>query len=426
MNPSSNRRQFLATAGATAAIASFPNVLRGETVDKKVLKIGLIGSGGRGTGAATQALSADPNVKLWAVGDAFSEQITASLGHLAKFGDRIEVPEERRFSGIDAFQKVIDSGVDVVLLTAPPGFRPQHLRAAVEAGKHVFAEKPMAVDVAGVKSVMESARLAKDKNITIQHGYCWRFSPNTREGYGKLLSGELGRIISVYGTYLANVPKPSTAVDQRDPKFGDVEWQVRNWMGHEWLSGGPYIEQCIHTVDKIGWAMGDVAPIAARAGGGRAQRNDDGNTWDHYDVTYEYPNGVFCHVGQRQFQGAFSEVVDRVFCEKGTLEAPSRVLTKDAAGNVTWAYRGEPENMYQVCHNEWFAAIRKGEPLNAGEYMANATMLGILGREAAHTGQRVTWDELWKSNQDLAPDTLGLGDAHPVAPVPVPGRYKLA
>jgi predicted dehydrogenase len=274
--------------------------------------------------------------------------------------------------------------------------------------------------------VMESARLAKDKNITIQHGYCWRFSPNTREGYGKLLSGELGRIISVYGTYLANVPKPSTAVDQRDPKFGDVEWQVRNWMGHEWLSGGPYIEQCIHTVDKIGWAMGDVAPIAARAGGGRAQRNDDGNTWDHYDVTYEYPNGVFCHVGQRQFQGAFSEVVDRVFCEKGTLEAPSRVLTKDAAGNVTWAYRGEPENMYQVCHNEWFAAIRKGEPLNAGEYMANATMLGILGREAAHTGQRVTWDELWKSNQDLAPDTLGLGDAHPVAPVPVPGRYKLA
>ncbi len=425
MNPTSNRRQFLATAGATAAIASFPNVLRGQNADNKVLKVGLIGAGGRGTGAASQALSADPNVKLWAVGDTFAEQITASLNNLSSFGERIDVPEERRFSGMDAYQKVIDSGVDVVLLVTPPGFRPQHLRAAVEAGKHVFAEKPMAVDVAGVKSVLESTKIAKEKNLTIQHGYCWRFSPNTREGYGKVLSGDLGRIVSIYGTYLASVPKPSTAVDQRDPKFGDVEWQVRNWMGHEWLSGGPYLEQCIHTVDKVGWAMGDVAPIAARAGGGRAQRSDDGNVWDHYDVVYEYPGGIFCHVGQRQFQGAFSEVVDRVFCEKGTMEAPSRVLTKDPEGKVTWAYRGEPDNMYQVCHNEWFAAIRKGEPLNTGEYMAMSTMLGILGREAAHTGQRITWEDLWKSDQDLAPDNLTLGDSHPVPPVPVPGKYKL-
>ncbi len=426
MNLPTSRRHFLATAGATAAVAGFPNVLRAGGIDQKVLKVGLVGSGGRGTGAATQALSADPNVKLWAVGDTFPEQITSSLNHLSSFGDRIDVPEERRFTGIDAYQKVIDSGVDVVLLTSPPGFRPQHLRAAVEAGKHVFAEKPMAVDVAGVKSVMESTRIAKDKNITIQHGYCWRFSPNTREGYGKVLSGELGRVVSVYGTYLAGVPKPSTSVDQRDPKFGDVEWQVRNWMGHEWLSGGPYLEQCIHTVDKIGWAMGDVDPIAARAGGGRAQRSDDGNVWDHYDVVYEYPGGIFCHVGQRQFQGAFSEVVDRVFCENGTMEAPGRVLTKDRDGKITWAFRGEVENMYQVCHNEWFAAIRKGEPLNTGEYMAKSTMLGILGREAAHTGQRITWEDLWKSDQDLASDTLGLGDSHPVPAVPVPGQYKLA
>ncbi|MES2660782.1 MAG: Gfo/Idh/MocA family oxidoreductase [Verrucomicrobiota bacterium] len=427
MNPSEpTRRRFLASAAATTAIAGFPTILRAQGGTNAVLKIGLIGAGGRGTGAASQALTADPNVKLWAVGDAFPGQITNSLQGLASFGDRVDVPEARRFSGLDAYQKVIESGVDVVLLTTPPGFRPMHLRAAVEAGKHVFAEKPMAVDVAGVKSVVESARIAKEKGLTLQHGFCWRFSPNTREGYGKLLNGELGRTISVYGTYMGAVPKPSTSIDQRKPEWADVEWQIRNWMAHEWLSGGPVLEQAIHTIDKIAWAMNDVAPIAARGGGGRAQRSDDGNVWDHYEVTFEYPGGVFCHLGQRQFQNAFSEVVDRVFCDKGSLEAPSRVLTKDASGKVTWAYRGSGDDMYQVCHNEWFAAIRKGEPINAGTYMANSTMLGILAREAAHTGQRVTWDDLWKANQDLAPDTLAMGDSFPTQAVPVPGKYVLA
>lgn len=428
MNPteSPNRRKFLAATGAAAAAISFPAVVRAQgAANNATLKIGLIGCGGRGTGAATQALTADPNVKLWAIGDAFQSQIGKSIGQLSKFGDKVDVPEARQFSGLDAFQKVIESGVDVVILTSPPGFRPQHLRAAVEAGKHVFAEKPMAIDVAGVKSVIESAKIAKAKGSTIQHGFCWRFSPNTREGYGKVLSGELGKVVSVYGTYLAGVPKPSTSIDQRNPEWADVEWQIRNWMGHQWLSGGPLIEQGIHTVDKIAWAMGDVAPIAARGSGGRAQRTDDGSVWDHYDVAFEYPGGIICHIGQRQFLGAFSEVVDRVFCEKGTLEAPGRVLTKDREGKTTWAYRGQPDNMYQVCHNEWFAAIRAGKELNTGEYMANSTMLGLLAREAAQTGQRITWEQMWESKQDIAPDTLKLSDSFPVPPVPVPGQYKL-
>ncbi len=420
------RRRFLAVAGATTAVAGFPSILRAQTTSNPVLKIGLIGAGGRGTGAASQALTADPNVKLWAVGDAFPSQITNSLQNLSNFGDRIDVPEARRFTGLDAYQKVLESGVDVVLLTTPPGFRPMHLRAAVEAGKHVFAEKPMAVDVTGVKSVLESARIAKEKGLTLQHGFCWRFAPGTREGYGKVVKGELGRAVSVYGTYMGAVPKPSTSIDQRKPEWADVEWQIRNWMAHEWLSGGPILEQAIHTVDKISWAMNDVAPIAARGGGGRAQRSDDGNVWDHYEVTFEYPGGVFCHIGQRQFQNSFSEVVDRVFCTEGTLEAPGRVLTKDVSGKTSWIYRGEASDMYQVCHNEWFAAIRKGEPINSGEYMANSTMLAILAREAAHSGQRITWDELWKANQDLAPDSLKMGDSFPTQAVPIPGKYALA
>ncbi len=420
-----DRRTFLKRAGATAALASFPQIILGAPANNAKLKIGLIGAGGRGTGAASQALAADENTVLWAVGDAFASQIPAALGNLKNFGERVEVPEERRFSGMDAYQKVLESGVDVVLLATPPGFRPQHLRAAVDAGKHVFAEKPMAVDVSGVKSVMESARIAKDKGLTLQHGYCWRFSPNTRAGYGKVLSGELGRVVSVYGTYLANVPKPSTSIDQRNKDWADVEWQVRNWMGHEWLSGGPLLEQCIHTVDKVSWAMGDADPVAARGGGGRAQRSDDGNVWDHYDIAYEYPGGVICNVGQRQFTGCFTETMDRVHCTEGTMEAPSRVLTKDPTGKINWAYRGANANMYQICHNEWFEAIRKGEELNTGDLMVRSTMLGLLGREAAHTGQRVTWEDMWKSDQDLASDDLKMTDARPVPPVPVPGTYKI-
>jgi predicted dehydrogenase len=422
-----NRRQFLATGGAAAAMASMTNILRAQGVkNNAILKIGLIGCGGRGTGAASQALSADPNVKLWSIGDVFASQIPKAVENLKSFGGKVDVPAERQFSGLDAYQKVIDSGVDLVLLATPPGYRPQHLKAAVEAGKHVFAEKPMAVDVAGIRSVLESAKLAKKKGTTIQHGYCWRFSPNTREGYGKLLSGELGRVVSVYGTYMANVPKPTTSADMRNEEWGDVEWQLRNWMAHQWLSGGPLLEQAIHTVDKVAWAMNDVAPIAARASGGRIQRSDDGDVYDHYDVVYEYPNGIMCHVAERQMKGAFTEVVDRIFCENGSLEAPTRVMTKDISDKITWAYRGQPENMYQVCHNEWIAAIRAGKELNAGEYMANSTMLGILGREAAHSGQRITWDQLWASEQDMAPDDLQLGDKRPVPPVPVPGEYKFS
>lgn len=404
-----------------------PNILSAQgPKNNETLKIGLIGCGGRGTGAASQALNADPNVKLWSIGDVFESQIPKAIDNLKSLSGKIDVPKERQFSGLDAYQKVIDSGVDLILLTTPPGYRPQHLKAAVEAGKHVFAEKPMAVDVAGIKSVLESAKLAKKKGTTIQHGYCWRFSPNTREGYGKLLAGELGRIVSVYGTYMANVPKPSTAINMRKEEWGDVEWQLRNWMAHEWLSAGPLLEQGIHTVDKVAWAMNDVAPIAARASGGRIQRDDDGDVYDHYDVVYEYPNGVMCHVAERQLKDAFTEVVDRVYCENGSLEAPTRVMTKDTTGKITWAFRGQPENMYQVCHNEWIAAIRAGKELNAGEFMTNSTMLGILGREAAHSGKRITWDELWASNHDMAPDNLQLGDKRPVPPVPIPGVYKFS
>jgi predicted dehydrogenase len=427
-SPSVSRRQLLVGTAATAAIAGFPNLLLAQGNTAK-LKIGLIGCGGRGTGAAEQALNADPNVVLWAVGDAFPEAVKSSLGGLQKFGAKVDVPAERQFSGLDAYQKVLESGVDVVLLASPPGFRPQHLRAAIEAGKHVFSEKPMAVDVAGVKSVMESAKLAKQKGVAIQHGYCWRFAPGVRELYAKINSGELGRIHSVYGTYMGSPPKPLQPGMTKPDGMADVEWQLRWWNNFEWTSGGPLLEQAVHTVDKIAWAMGDVAPIAAVANGGRAIRQDAGNVYDHYNIAYEYPGGVICHLGERQFNGCHTETVDRIYCEKGTAVAPNTPMVLGPDGKRSWMYRspaGMEQNMYQVCHNEFFAALRKGEIINTGEYMANSTMLGLLGREAAHTGQRVTWDQMWAASQDHAPDTLKMSDSFAVAPVPVPGVHKLA
>lgn len=397
--------------------------------NSRQLKIGLIGCGGRGTGAASQALSADPNVILWAVGDAFMPAAQDALKNLSNFGAKVDVPVSRQFAGIDAYQKVLESGVDVVLLAAPPGFRPQHLRAAIEKGVHVFAEKPMAVDVAGVKSVLESARLAKQKGVAIQHGYCWRFAPGVRELYQKILGGEFGRVVSVYGTYMGTPPKPLQAGMTKPAGMGDVEWQLRWWNNFEWTSGGPLLEQAVHTVDKIAWSMGDIAPVAAVANGGRAMRTDPSNVYDHYNIAYEYPNGVFCHMGERQYPGLHGEVVDRIFCEKGTAEAPNTPKFTGPDKKLIWRYRPEPgkeQNMYQVCHNEFFAALRKGEIINAGEYMANSTMLGLMGREAAHTGQRITWEQMWNSNQDHAPDNLKMEDSFPIAPVPVPGKYKLA
>ncbi|NWK56917.1 Gfo/Idh/MocA family oxidoreductase [Verrucomicrobiaceae bacterium N1E253] len=425
-----SRRRFVQSTGALglgAGVAGFPHIVAAQGANSggstKVLKVGLVGCGGRGTGAASQALLADPNVELWAMADAFEPQIKKSLANLSrKFSDRIKVAPARQFAGLDGYQKLMDSGVDVVLLTAPPGFRPKHLEAAVNAGKHIFAEKPMAVDMAGVKSVLASAKLAQSKGISIQHGYCWRFAPAVREAYKRVLDGELGRVISVYGNFLVSPPKPMKPDSSRKPEWSDVEWQVRNWMGFEWLSGGPLIEQAVHSIDKMAWAMGDVAPIAAVASGGRSQRQDSGNTYDHYNIAYEYPNGTICHIAQRQYTKTHSEVVDRVFCEKGRMVGPGRPMFYDAAGKAIWRYRGQNENMYQVSHNELFAAIRAGKIINTGEYMANSTALGLLGREAAHTGKRLTWKALMESDDDLAPDSLKWGDSHKVPGVPIPGR----
>lgn len=421
-----NRRKFTEiTALSGTVMAAAPAILSAQGGnDKNVIRVGLIGCGDRGTGAVTQAFQADPNVKLVAMADAFSEPIASSLRLLASFGDRAVVPASRQFVGMDAYQKLLDSGVDVVLLAAPPGFRPQHLRASIDAGKHVFSEKPMAVDMAGVKSVLESAELAKKKSLSIQHGFCWRFAPAVREMYKRIHAGEWGRVISAYGTFLASPPKVIMPATARKPEWSDVEWQLRNWINFDHFSGGPLLEQAVHSVDKLAWAMNDIAPVAAVATGGLVRDEDGGNIYDHYSVAYEYPNGVFCHVDQRQWNAAHREVIDRIFCEKATVVGPGRPMAFGADKKRLWMFQGEEDNMYQVCHNEFFAAVREGRVISTGEYMANSTALGLMGREAAHSGKRVTWSQIWNSTQDLAPDDLKMSDSFQSAPIPQPGKYQ--
>lgn len=424
-----DRRTLLKSSAAASVVALAPQMLKAQG-NSDPLKIGLIGCGGRGTGAVTQALAADSGVILWSLADLFAPGIERALQQTKNFGKQIQVTPERQFTGLDAFQQLINSGVDIVLLGTPPGFRPQHLRAAIEAGKHVFAEKPVAVDMHGVHSVMESAKLAQKKNLSIQHGFCWRFDPGAREGYGKVHNGELGRLISVYGTYLANPVKP---LDTSAPPAGmsQLEWQIRNWFNFEWLSAGPLVEQCIHTVDKVAWALNDVDPVAVVASGGRAQKQDASNIYDHYNVAYEYPNGVIAHVGQRQYGSAHTEVQDRIFCEKGMLHVSnfSQSTIKDASGKRSWRFRaaaGQERNPYQVCHNEFFQAIRAGQTINTGEYMARSTALGLFGREAAHSGQRLLWKDFWNTNQDQAPDFSDLNTDFPVPAIPRPGTHKVS
>ena len=257
-----------------------------------------------------------------------------------------------------AYQKVIDSGVDVVLLATPPGFRPQHLQAAVEAGKHVFCEKPVATDAPGVRSVLESAAKAKEKNLALVSGYCWRYHPARRAFYQQVHQGAIGSIRAIYATYLTGPVKPMPPASSRPAGMSDVEWQIRNWYNFAWLSGDGLVEQACHSIDKIAWAMNGVLPLKAVATGGRQFPNNEGNIFDHIDVFYEFPDGVRAFMAQRQISDCYSDNSDYLMGSDGvgTIKGWS---DPTITGKETWRYNGPKADMYQVEHDELFASIRK-------------------------------------------------------------------
>ncbi len=443
ISSTTDRRKFIKTSAASATLAAAAAVsvnssVRAAGVDpSKKLKIGFVGTGGRGTGAAAQALTADDNVELYAMADVFPERIDISLENLNKdkaISEKVNVPAERKFVGLDGYQKVIDSGVDVILLTTTPGFRPLHLRAAVEAGIHIFAEKPMAVDVAGCQHVNETLKMAAEKNISIVAGFCWRYSPSRREAYKKVMEeGLIGDVTGIYATYLSNHSKPHMEPSDRKPGESDVSWQLRNWYNYNWLGGGGLVEQAVHSVDKIGWVMGDIAPTLVRGTGGLASPQSGGQIFDHFHIAYEYPNNVWAHLSQRKAPGCTNENADWVQGTEGTLVIGKGTIPyiQDKAGKKIWSYRlprGErEENMYQVEHNEFFQSIRNGVPINDGARMINSSAMAIAGRMSAETGQEITWENFMASGNDLYPNEEGLqwDDSFDPGPVAIPGVTKI-
>ena len=446
---SSSRRDFLkhstvAVVGGVLA-ASLKNVHAADApagapkpkekypiLNTSPLKVGLIGCGGRGSGAAKQALMADSNVTLSAVADAFPDRAARGLNNLKadkEIGDKINVDAKNIFSGLDAYQKLIASGVDVVILATPPGFRPIHLKAAIEAGKHVFCEKPMATDAPGVRSVMESAKLAKTKNLALVAGFCYRYHPGVRALMEQIHSGTIGEVRAIHTDY--NTGLVGNAVQQK-PGESDLEWQMRNWWHFAWLSGDHIAEQAVHSIDKMAWVMKDEPPVKCHAIGGRAipQGSGIGNIFDHFGVVYEYANGVRGFHFSRQQANCFNQNHDYIMGSDGTahiIRAFSGPFV--IKGKTDWRFReANTKDMYQVEHDELFESIRNGHPINDGDRMAKSTLLALMARMAAYSGQEITWEQALNSQESIFPKNALLdADAKiTVPPVPMPGRTKFS
>ncbi|QEG34458.1 Glycosyl hydrolase family 109 protein 1 precursor [Bythopirellula goksoeyrii] len=425
LNPAqaSSRRTFLQNTAVTAATIStlgFPQAVHAAESD--TLRVGLVGCGGRGTAAAIDALSADPQTTLVAIGDTFPDRSAACLQTLSdtpEIASRVAVTEDTVFSGFDNFKKVIDSGIDVVLLATPPHFRPEHLAYAVKQGKHSFVEKPIAVDVPGVLSVQKTCEEARQKNLAVVSGLCWRYDLGVKETMKRIQDGAIGEIVSIESRY-----NTGTLWHRgHEPGWSDMEYQIRNWLYFTWLSGDHINEQAIHSLDKTAWLTGDTQPVQAMGIGGRQQRTDKkyGNIFDHHVVFYEYPSGVRVFFTTRQQDNCTPFVDEIVMGTKGT----ARILTNRIDGEKKWKYRGPKPSMYRVEHEELFKSIRDDTPINNGGYMTNSTLLAIMGRMCTYTGQDLKWDDVITNTERLGPNTYEWGSVSE-GTVAIPGKTTIA
>jgi predicted dehydrogenase len=338
--------------------------------------------------------------------------------------DKVKVDKAHKFIGFDAYRKVIDSGVDVVILTTPPAFRPEHLMAAVNAGKHVFCEKPVAVDAPGVRRVIEAAKKARAKNLSLVSGFTFRYDMPKRALFEKVLGGDIGKIKTVSSTRNGG----DLWYKPRQPNWTDMEYQLRNWYYRNWLSGDYLVEMIVHSLDMMSWAMGDKTPLKATGTGGRQVRTDPkfGNIYDHFALEYEYENGVRAFSFSRQQPGCSNRNTVEIAGTEGDAFVNAGGAVR-ITGKTNWEYKGERPDPYQIQHNELFASIRKGKPMNNGIMMANSTMLAILGRMVAYSGQTIAWEEAINSNQTLGPqpDEYNWNLKYTSPEVAIPGVTKV-
>ncbi|QDV28889.1 Inositol 2-dehydrogenase [Planctopirus ephydatiae] len=422
-----SRREFLATTGmvAGAALATQAGLATSAYAQgDDVIRIGLVGSGGRGTGAARDALSTDHNVKLVAVGDVFEDRANRAVGSikggLGDKGSKVDVAPDKVFFGFDAFKKVIDSGVDLVILATPPGFRPQQFEYAINAGKHVFMEKPVATDAPGVRQVLAASKLAKEKNLKVGCGLQRHHDIGYIETINRIKDGQIGDVIAMRAYWNnAGVWEPPL---KRENAKSEMEYQMRNWYYYNWLCGDHIVEQHIHNLDVCNWVKGDY-PVRANGMGGRQVRVDKryGEIYDHHCVEFEYKDGSRTYSQCRHIPNTWNQVSEFVHGSKGTSN-PSGSIT--AAGN-DWRYRGPRPNPYVVEHDDLLKAIKGGVAYNEADNGAYSTMTSILGRMATYSGKVIEWNDALNSQISLFPKELSWDADMPVKP-DSEGNYPIA
>lgn len=421
--PEVSRRDFL----KTSAVASLATVGSGArhafAAGSDTMRVGIVGCGSRGTRAAYECVSSSDGVEIVALADLFEDQLNKCLAMLSKrMDDKISVTEETCFLGFDAYKKLLACDIDVVLLTTPPHFRPEHLKAAVEAGKHVFMEKPAAVDPVGVRSIIAAGEIAKKKGLSIVAGTQQRRQPQYIEILKRIHNGEIGDVVG--GQCFWNWGSMHWHFAPRKGEWSDMEWQCRIWPYFTWLSGDHIVEQHLHNIDIINWAIGSH-PIECVAVGGRQVRTGPqyGNIFDHFSVDYVYPNGVRVMSMCSQIEGTAKVICERVVGAKG------RTYTTRGEGYIAgenpYTFDGEPASGFVEEHADLIKSVRGNAPINEARQVAESTLSVIMGRMSAYTGQKVTWDwVLNKSKLDLRPEKYELGDL-PVRPLPVPGKTPL-
>jgi predicted dehydrogenase len=420
------RRDFMRYSSAALAAAAFAGtaatkVARAAAANDGKLRLGLIGCGGRGTGAMRNALLADNNTILYAMGDMFSDMVDDSLEKLKKSeaADRVTVDDKWKFTGFDAYQKVIEC-CDMVVLATPPAFRPAHLRAAVEAGRYIFCEKPVAVDGPGIRHVIESCDLAAKNGVVLVSGLCYRYENKKRETIKRIHEGAVGDIISIETVYNTS----GLWHKGRKDNWTEMEYELRNWLYFDWLSGDHIVEQHIHSLDKMMWVMNDTPPLKATASGGRTVRTDAkyGNIYDHFNTVFEWESGVRGFSSCRQWENAVTAVYDNVYGTKGVAKVQEHAISGRDGSSWKWE-SAEKDDMYQNELNALFSAVRKGEVINNGDYMVKSNLAAIMARMSAYSGQTVTWDQALNSELSYLPEKLELGDLA-TRPAPVPGAAK--
>jgi predicted dehydrogenase len=413
------RRDFIKTSAAASLAAAIPAGLGLYAAGSDAIRVGVVACGGRGTGAAIDCLEAAPGVEIVAMGDLFADRIQSSLAKLReKHADKVKVKPDKCFTGFDAYKKVCAlPEVNLIVTAAPPGFRPVHLQAAVEAGKHVFMEKPVAVDPAGVRSVIGSSELARQKGLTIVAGTQRRHQARYLEVMKRIHDGAIGEVVG--GQCYWN--QGELWVVKKTPEMTDMEWQCRNWLYFTWLSGDHIVEQHVHNIDVMNWAF-RAMPVKVMGMGGRQVRTapEYGNIFDHFAVDFEYPNGARVMSMCRQIPGCSDRIEERIVGTKGLAMGYGEI-----SGPAAWKFEGDEINPYVQEHADLIAGIRAGKPLNEGQRIAESTLCAIMGRMSAYTGQALSWDWALKASKlDLSPASYAFGP-NPVHPVAVPGQTPL-